>query len=362
MQSILCNFALVYRAGGYSLFIKKRYEIKMMKLLKKDEAVKLIKKRHGEKKLGEQAKFLNGSAAADLRDAPGKYVVFGIPEDIGVRANLGVPGASRSWIPFLKVFLNVQSNRFLSGDEIIVAGELDLSQIQESTNDQALVEELRRITAQIDEAVAEWVYAVKKAGKIPIAIGGGHNNAYGLLKGCSQAAEKPLNTVNCDPHSDFRTLEGRHSGNGFSYAYNRKYLKKYAVIALHEGYNSEDNLISMEITRPDLHFSFFEDIAIRQTLSLERAFEDAYLHVAGNYGIELDLDAVKNMPVSALTPSGITPENARQYIHFFASRSIPEYLHICEAAPENLPQPASLTGKLLSYLTCDFIKAVNAQL
>jgi formiminoglutamase len=28
-------------------------------------------------------------------------------------------------------------------------------------------------------------------------------------------------------HSDFRILEGRHSGNGFSYAYEEGFLKKY---------------------------------------------------------------------------------------------------------------------------------------
>lgn len=333
-----------------------------MKLLKRTEAVKLVNTRRGEQKLGERIHFLSGLKERDLRESPGKYVVFGIPEDIGVQGNLGVPGASKSWEPFLKAFLNVQSNRFLSGEEVVLAGHFDFADLYDELSQKDNIERFREVVPEIDDRVASWVYTIKKAGKIPIAIGGGHNNAYGLLKGCSQAAGKPVNTVNCDPHSDFRTLEGRHSGNGFSYAYNRNFLKKYAVIALHEGYNADDNLTSMEMTRPDLHFSFFEDIMIKQSISLEQAFEDAYKHVVDNYGIELDSDAVKNMPVSALTPSGLTVEQARQYVYFFASRRIPQYLHLCEAAPGNLPNPKALTGKFLAYLTCDFIKAVNAQL
>jgi formiminoglutamase len=38
-----------------------------------------------------------------------------------------------------------------------------------------------------------------------------------------------VNAINFDAHSDFRILEGRHSGNGFSYAYEEGFLKKYFI-------------------------------------------------------------------------------------------------------------------------------------
>jgi arginase family enzyme len=41
---------------------------------------------------------------------------------------------------------------------------------------------------------------------------------------------KTINAINFDAHSDFRILEGRHSGNGFSYAYEEGFLKKYFVL------------------------------------------------------------------------------------------------------------------------------------
>jgi formiminoglutamase len=39
-----------------------------------------------------------------------------------------------------------------------------------------------------------------------------------------------VNAINFDAHSDFRILEGRHSGNGFSYAYEEAFLKKYFIL------------------------------------------------------------------------------------------------------------------------------------
>jgi len=65
------------------------------------------------------------------------------------------------------------------------------------------------------------------------------NNAYPILKGTAGAlgASKGINCVNCDPHADFRDLEGRHSGNGFSYAYADRFLSRYFIFGLHENYN-----------------------------------------------------------------------------------------------------------------------------
>lgn len=60
---------------------------------------------------------------------------------------------------------------------------------------------------------------IVSAGVVPIVIGGGHNNSYGMLRGSSKGLNSQVNAINIDPHADFRELEGRHSGNGFSYAF-----------------------------------------------------------------------------------------------------------------------------------------------
>ncbi len=57
-----------------------------------------------------------------LDESKAKYVLFGIPEDIGVKANNGIGGTESVWQPFLRSFLNIQSNDFLIGDEVLVLG------------------------------------------------------------------------------------------------------------------------------------------------------------------------------------------------------------------------------------------------
>ena len=70
-----------------------------------------------------------------------------------------------------------------------------------------------------------------KAKKIPIIVGGGHNNAYGIIKGSALALNKKINVLNIDAHADFRPLEGRHSGNGFSYAFHEGFIKNIMHMA-----------------------------------------------------------------------------------------------------------------------------------
>jgi formiminoglutamase len=70
--------------------------------------------------------------------------------------------------------------------------------------------------------------------KIPVVIGGGHNNAYPLLKGAAkglqQAQQTPLPQINCinlDAHTPVTgPEEGRHSGNAFRYAESDGFLQK----------------------------------------------------------------------------------------------------------------------------------------
>lgn len=78
---------------------------------------------------------------------------------------------------------------------------------------------------KIDAVVAETVKKILSAGKIPITIGGGHNNAFGIIKGASEAFEKPVNVLNIDAHTDLRKLEHRHSGNGFSFALKKGFYR-----------------------------------------------------------------------------------------------------------------------------------------
>jgi formiminoglutamase len=323
-----------------------------LELLNRESLDKLIGFRKSETKLGEQLLIVNSFTVEDLKASVAKFVLIGISEDIGPRANLGKAGAAAAWDAFLPKFVNMQSNRYLNGNECVVLGKLSLNQLCQTEQ----LDDLRTATEAMDDVVTKALLIIYKAGKIPIIIGGGHNNSYNNIKALALAnQEKAINCINLDPHADFRALEGRHSGNGFSYAHTEGYLKKYAIVGLHEGYNSESMLT--ELDRKGIDYSTFETIFIREEVTFKTAINNALMIVNQSlYGIEIDLDTVENVASSAQTPSGISVTDARRFAHTAANSSNAAYLHLCEAAPSLSQQPDQI-GKLLAYLATDFIKS-----
>ena len=56
---------------------------------------------------------------------------MGVPEDIGVRANLGRAGARGGWAAFLPAFAAMQSNASLRGEDIVVLGHIAVDDLME---------------------------------------------------------------------------------------------------------------------------------------------------------------------------------------------------------------------------------------
>lgn len=314
----------------------------------------LVNTRPGEVKLGQHIKTgFEGK----------KYVIIGIPESIGVKGNLGVGGTESLWSDFLHYFLNIQSTEKLKGDEVSILGHFDFKGLLEGQH--LPVENYRDAVEVIDKEVYSVVKQIVQKGKIPIIIGGGHNNCFPLIRGVNDGllennklSTKGINVINLDAHSDFRVKEGRHSGNGFRYAFDAGVLNKYAIIGLHENYNSQ--AIMDELSHKiSIIYSYWEDIFLREMITYTQAVKQAISFTHGNYtGIELDLDSIENVLASAYTPSGVSTTHARQYLFQTGSLCQIAYLHICEGATllENGREDKS-TGKLVSYLVSDFIKA-----
>ncbi|MES2837294.1 MAG: formimidoylglutamase [Bacteroidota bacterium] len=327
-----------------------------------------LRKRKGETKLGEKVTILHSNNEQNLKEElsknKSKFVLLGLPEDVGVRANYGRGGAYSAWQPALTSFLSTQSNSFLSGEEILLLGHINFDEAMKAADalnikKQADVETMRSIVAQIDEKVSTVIQTILEAGKIPIVIGGGHNNAYGCIKGSSLATNKPINVVNSDAHTDFRALEGRHSGNGFSYAFEQNYMQKYSVVGLHESYNSNTIFEAFEKNKSRLHFTTYEQIFIREEIEFKQALKASLDFVKNETcGLEIDLDTIQNIPSSAKTSSGISALQGRQYISYFAKNANICYLHIAEGAPVlSHIKTDNKTGKLIAYLISDFVKA-----
>ncbi|MGK4568307.1 formimidoylglutamase [Flavobacterium sp. 3HN19-14] len=330
------------------------------------DLAKITNHRSGEIKFGEKMHIIpkDKDIAEYMKACEAPYVLFGIPEDIGVRANYGRPGAASAWKSAIKSIANIQHNRFCKGSRILVLGTLDVKDRMEAVKDLDfnVIDErmkLSQTVAEIDKDVAHIIFTIVSAGKIPIVIGGGHNNAYGNIKGTALAKGKPINAINFDAHSDFRILEGRHSGNGFSYAFEEGFLKKYFIFGLHESYTSKSVLDVIKKLDDRVRYNTYDEVGIRKDKNFDAELQGALDFIKYDcFGIEIDLDAVPNIASSAMTNSGYSVAETRLFINYFASHPNAAYIHICEGAPDLATENyAHLVGKLIGYLVTDFIKA-----
>ena len=172
------------------------------------DLAKITNHRSGEIKFGQKMHTIpkDKDIAEYIKTCEAPYVLFGIPEDIGVRANYGRPGAASAWKSAIKSIANIQHNRFCKGSRILVLGTLDVHDRMEAVKDLDFnkIDErmkLSQMVAEIDKDVAHIIFTIVSAGKIPIVIGGGHNNAYGNIKGTALAKGKPINAINFVTHS-----------------------------------------------------------------------------------------------------------------------------------------------------------------
>jgi formiminoglutamase len=222
---------------------------------------------------------------------------------------------------------------------------------------------LFNLVENIDKDVSYIINTIIKANKIPIIVGGGHNNAYGNIKGLALGKGMPVNAINFDAHTDFRIMEGRHSGNGFTYAFEEGFLKKYFIFGLHENFVSKSVFDTLKSIEDRVKYVTYEEIAVRKTKSFTSEILNALKFIASSpFGLELDLDALPNIHSSAMTLSGFSIEKARHFIHMFGKEEQASYFHICEGAPDlDLSNNNHLTGKLIATLILDFIKSKKTE-
>jgi formiminoglutamase len=343
-----------------------------LKIYNRQDLLSLTKLRRFETKMGELIRVAENPAALaqSLEQTPAEYILVGVPEDIGILADGGEGGTDTTWVPFLQNFLNIQSNDFLAGESILLLGHFDFGELRRLIESNAhgpeeRIEAYRHAVMTIDEEVESLINIITASGKIPILIGGGHNNAYPLIKGAAKGLHKsgviPLAQISCvnlDAHTGYRPAEGRHSGNPFRYADEDGYLQKYCVIGIHENYLPQNVWLDI-VNNPFIDFITYEDIFILEN----RNFIQAVAHATGfaeeNYiGLELGLGCLGNTLAGDNTPSGLSALHARQYVTLAATGSRIAYLHICEGIavlPDGTKKPG--TGKLISYIVSDFIKA-----
>lgn len=331
----------------------------MLHIFSKTEIQEFVSPREGETKLGELVQTTASLEA--LSNTSAQYVILGVPEDIGVKMNYGNGGAQTAFTPSLKSFLNTQQNQFIDGKDILILGYLDYAE-EVTKFDGSDREKGDYLVKAIDKKLSEVIKVIVASGKTPIIIGGGHNNAYGNLKGLSEGKNQSINVINLDAHTDLRRLEERHSGNGFSYAIEHKYVDKYFMFGLHENYTPQ--YIFDEIhSNINIDYNLYEELEVYKTTSFENELQRSESFIQEKpFGIEIDLDCIQHFPSSAMTPSGFQPQQARRFVNFLGKNNNASYLHICEGAPAVMKDTIAngQVGKFISYLISDFIKAKNS--
>lgn len=334
-------------------------------LFNNSDLKKLLNKRTGESKFGEHITVLSSISNIydELKNLDVTHVIIGLPEDVGVFANFGISGTYNTWNTVIKYLLNIQNNDFICAEKVLILGHLDFSSEMNKTKglDQSKKKDIlkaRKLVTKIDNYVTFCIEQIVSAGKKPIIIGGGHNNAYGNIKGCALAFGNAINVVNLDAHTDFRPEEGRHSGNGFSYAFAEGFLNNYFIFGIHENYTPQKILKSLNKLK-SIQYNTFEALEIRHDLKFKKEIIKALEHVSTKpFGIEIDCDAIENISTSAMTPSGFNVNKVRTFVNYFGKDINACYLHICEGIATN--ENEKQIGKLITYLITDFIKACNS--
>lgn len=345
--------------------------MRYFKCYARQDVLSITHVRRFETKLGERLQVITDADKLEesLDKSSAKFVLIGITEDIGAKANYGTGGTNNMWGHFLDSFLNIQSNDFLEGGDILLLGYFDFAEISALIESNAhtyeeKIDAYRHAVNEVDEAVEPLIKLVVQNNKIPIVIGGGHNNAYPLIKGAAKGLYKSgkiplasLNCINLDAHADFRALEGRHNANAFSYAEEDGYLQKYCIIGIHENHLTQNIWMDI-VNNPFIDFITYEDIFIHEKKDFLQAIAHATTFTEDSYtGIEVDLDCIGNT-AGVVAASGVGAIHARQFVSYVAGDSRTAYLHICEGTGLLTDGRGSESaGKLICYLVSDFLKA-----
>ncbi len=326
-------------------------------------------KRRGEPRLGEVLELI--TSAPQLKRSNAQYLLIGIPEDLGVKANGGRPGAAKTWAAFLSHFCSMAAAQNSPTDKVAILGSIDCQDLMEQgaelnwsdPEDQKTFDEL--ITS-LDHRVETVIEPLISAGFIPVVIGGGHNNALGILKGSAKGLNQSMHCLNIDAHTDLRPDDYRHSGNGFQRALVEKHLGRYGIFGLHE------HTLSPGISNFIQHINFKQHKSQHQEnktidyLSLNKWLDTPLPHrnelfakwkesiVEDHFGLEFDLDVIADMGSSAQSPVGLSLQEIRPLVRSIAGHANLRYIHLCEGAPELGLYPSQVV-KTLSVLCLDLM-------
>lgn len=289
-----------------------------------------------------------GAVLQENKIAHAKYVLIGIEENAGPQANLGRTGSENAFKAFMRVFLNTQVHEQQAFSQLAYLGKI----VQNTAPQDQL--EAAQMVQQLDELLLNVLTQYLNDGQIPIIVGGGHNNALPLIRWA--ARKEPISVLNIDAHADLRTTEKRHSGNSFSTAIAENHISNYGVFGLHEAFNNQ--WIRTQLLNQHISHRFYEDY-LQGPFQLAEDVMHFIQQQKVPIGLEMDMDAIANMPSSAQSPSGWRLDDIRGLLYKIGHlKPKIAYLNLTEAAPQT-EEDDLIVGKALAYLVRDFIGALK---
>jgi formiminoglutamase len=245
--------------------------------------------------------------ATETSIAEADVILFGIPTNEGIRRNGGRLGASeapntiREWLGKLTPYAGPHFNKHLSDLRIVDLGDIN----------QGYLDAMHAAAGNVANELA----ALEK---IVIALGGGHDVTYPLVRGFREGSNfDAVGLINIDAHLDVReTKDGKHhSGSSFRLLLEEGIIKgqHFAEIGVQSFAASEKHFDW--VIQQGARILTFEDAT---TAHLPNAFEECEFGITRgdpdfpSY-LSFDMDAVRasDAPgVSAPSPIGFLAEEA----------------------------------------------------
>jgi formiminoglutamase len=251
------------------------------------------------------------------------FIVFGCPDDLGIKYNLGRPGAKEGPQSIRKFLYKkpLPHKKILEKLQIFDHGDIAVSDniLQTHANSKKMAAEAAKTNAKV------------------IPLGGGHDfagpNFLGFVEG---SGKKKFGVVNIDSHLDVRVYENDlpNSGTGFREILESGHNIKVVQFGTRVASNSQYYLDYCKQKKVEIHY--LEDIKNKK-LSVATQFKNMLQKLATKVdliGVSLDMDSCHEIcGVSAQAAVGFTAFELLEISKMAALNKKVKYFEVAETSP-----------------------------
>ncbi len=308
--------------------------------------IKLINSTSKGIKFGENVETL--SSWEELGNQEAKFVLLGLPT-LSMEDNIVSFKHSNVFLDTLEHLLSTQDNRFNSGNQLLVLGEVDHELLLEKLNQfKTNSEKIKLYYQTLDVIIQDVIIKIFAAEKIPIIVGGCHKSFDLVLKSIHKVNEKGSNALEMSSRINLN-IEDSDQLKDQNY-FTPTYLNKYYAFGVHSNYISESEFEFFD-THKNLNYYLYEDCLHLTTLDKCIRLKNAIDFLKGNLGFKLDFASIQGLSAELEVISGFSVRDMRTFIKIIRKEST-QFFQISGFQNQNLEGQC----QLLSYLITDFVR------